>query len=214
MNLHEKLFEIHKGIKGFAKDATNNFHKFDFVSSNKVISNIRALMQENKVLLMPDILETKLNIIDVTDGKPQFFTELWIAFRWVNVEDPKDFIDRKFYAQGKDGAELGAGKAATYAEKYFLLKFFQIPTDSDDPDGGGKAKPAVKGNTRRTDIPPADGPPPNDIPLPDPPEMFTAPASGGMECPKCGAPMKARRGKDGPFYGCSTYPDCKGTRPA
>ena len=77
-----------------------------------------------------------------------------------------------------------------------------------------KTKPVVKGNTRRTDIPPVDGPPPNDIPLPDPPEMFTAPASGGMECPKCGAPMKARRGKDGPFYGCSTYPDCKGTRPA
>lgn len=28
----------------------------------------------------------------------------------------------------------GIGKALTYAEKYFLLKQFNIPTDNDDPD--------------------------------------------------------------------------------
>ncbi len=29
-------------------------------------------------------------------------------------------------------------------------------------------------------------------------------------CPKCGSPMKLRRGRYGPFYGCSRYPDCDG----
>jgi DNA topoisomerase-1 len=29
-------------------------------------------------------------------------------------------------------------------------------------------------------------------------------------CPKCGAPMVLRRGRYGPFYGCSRYPDCDG----
>lgn len=29
-------------------------------------------------------------------------------------------------------------------------------------------------------------------------------------CPQCGAPMKYRKGKFGPFLGCSKYPDCKG----
>ena len=31
-----------------------------------------------------------------------------------------------------------------------------------------------------------------------------------MICPKCGAEMKQRNGKNGPFWGCSNYPDCKG----
>ncbi|MFN4218257.1 MAG: type I DNA topoisomerase [Candidatus Bipolaricaulia bacterium] len=32
----------------------------------------------------------------------------------------------------------------------------------------------------------------------------------GPTCPKCGAPMVQRRGRFGPFYGCSRYPDCDG----
>ena len=40
-----------------------------------------------------------------------------------------------FYGQGVDiSGEKGVGKALTYAEKYFLLKFFNIPTDEADPD--------------------------------------------------------------------------------
>ena len=32
-------------------------------------------------------------------------------------------------------------------------------------------------------------------------------------CPICGtAPMKLRTGRNGEFYGCERYPDCKGTR--
>lgn len=32
-----------------------------------------------------------------------------------------------------------------------------------------------------------------------------------LACPDCGEPMKMRTSKHGPFYGCSTYPDCRGT---
>jgi hypothetical protein len=31
-------------------------------------------------------------------------------------------------------------------------------------------------------------------------------------CPKCGAPMRRRDGKFGPFMSCTRYPACKGTR--
>ena len=34
------------------------------------------------------------------------------------------------------------------------------------------------------------------------------------ECPQCGKPMRERQSAKGPFWGCSTYPECKGTRPA
>ena len=32
------------------------------------------------------------------------------------------------------------------------------------------------------------------------------------ECPKCGSPMRERSGKYGRFYGCTKYPECRGTR--
>ena len=34
-----------------------------------------------------------------------------------------------------------------------------------------------------------------------------------LKCPLCGDPMELRQGKFGRFYGCSRYPECKGTLP-
>jgi four helix bundle suffix protein len=33
------------------------------------------------------------------------------------------------------------------------------------------------------------------------------------DCPLCGKPMRQRNSTKGRFWGCSAYPDCKGTRP-
>ena len=32
-------------------------------------------------------------------------------------------------------------------------------------------------------------------------------------CPQCGKPMRWRKSAKGGFWGCSAFPDCKGTRP-
>jgi len=60
----------------------------------------------------------------------------------------------------------------------------------DDAQGAEDATP-------RTTARPPTQQPPADVPA----------------CPKCKAPMKLRTGKDGQFWGCSGYPECKGTRP-
>ena len=33
------------------------------------------------------------------------------------------------------------------------------------------------------------------------------------DCPQCGKPMRQRNSAKGVFWGCSDYPECKGTRP-
>lgn len=33
------------------------------------------------------------------------------------------------------------------------------------------------------------------------------------DCPQCNNPMRRRKSAKGDFWGCTTYPDCKGTRP-
>jgi four helix bundle suffix protein len=40
-----------------------------------------------------------------------------------------------------------------------------------------------------------------------------AAAEGAPNCPECGKPMRRRKSAKGPFWGCSDYPNCRGTRP-
>lgn len=100
-------------------------------------------MDEVGLLLVPSITSSKVtaDIYDKQDNKGNtkrtvdYFTELEIDFTWVNTEKPEESIICHWYGQGVDTAgEKGVGKALTYAEKYFMLKFFNIPTDKDDPD--------------------------------------------------------------------------------
>lgn len=44
-------------------------------------------------------------------------------------------------------------------------------------------------------------------------ESSIAVSKDTIACPKCGKPMKRRKGKNGFFWGCSGYPACKSTAP-
>ena len=43
------------------------------------------------------------------------------------------------------------------------------------------------------------------------PDSKKSPKKSSVKCPRCGAPMFLRNGKNGAFWGCSHYPDCKMT---
>ena len=125
MNIYEKLLKIKESVE-YLKKAQKG-QQYDFVSSSQVIAALRAKMNEEKLLLVPDVEDAKFSTI--------ILTEIFISFKWINAENPEETLTIKWYGQGVDtSGEKGVGKAYTYAEKYFLLKFFNIPTDKDDPD--------------------------------------------------------------------------------
>lgn len=133
-NLHEKLFNVFQGLSVIPK--TNKGGKYNYVSSSEVLNKVRALMVQERIMLMPNIRYTKYAPIVVKEGQSAtLLTELYITYAWINVDNPTDKLTIDFYGQGVDiSGEKGVGKALTYAEKYFLLKFFNIPTDEADPD--------------------------------------------------------------------------------
>lgn len=138
MNLFEKLLDIQTSIDVFVKDGKNQTDKYDFVSNNAVLNVIRPKMNELKLLLILATTEGRLHEGTTKSGTTRFMTELDILFTWVDCESGEK-LEVPFYAQGVDLAgEKGVGKAVTYAEKYFLLKFFHVPTDKDDPDSDGR----------------------------------------------------------------------------
>lgn len=148
LSLHQKLLAIRKDCTYLQKKNQIGNNQYKAVASSQVIEALRAGMDAQEVLLIPRVtghnLLVKVDTKDPTADKYKrftqseqhtYFTELDIVYTWVNCNDTKDTIECPWYSQGVDIAgEKGPGKAFTYAEKSFLLKFFNIATDKEDPD--------------------------------------------------------------------------------
>lgn len=141
MNIYQKLIEVRKVVPYLQKE--NKGYQFNYVSSSQVLASLKQKMDEVGLLLIPSVTSSRVatDIYEKQDNKGNikrtvdYFTELEIDFTWVNAENPEEQIKCHWYGQGVDTAgEKGVGKALTYAEKYFMLKSFNIPTDKDDPD--------------------------------------------------------------------------------
>ncbi len=145
LTIWQKFLEIRKAIPAIQSDAYNEFHKFKYPSSANVLIKLREQTDKLNLLLVPRLLNTpKVQKHKTKDGKEQFFTEIDIKYTWINVDPPNEQVKCRWYGQGLDDAEKGLGKALTYAEKFFLLKFFNIATSDMDPDKfktAGETKP-------------------------------------------------------------------------
>ncbi len=132
MNIHQKLIEVRKTCQYLKKD--NKGYQFQFVSSSQTLGQLRGAMDEQGLLLVPSVEAFEVRDHTTAKGGHEYFTMLDMTFTWINADNPEETVVCKWTGQGLDNGEKGVGKALTYAEKYFLLKFFNIATDKDDPD--------------------------------------------------------------------------------
>ena len=133
MGIYEKLGNIYESVGYLQKEQRGN--QYNYVGSSDVLASVRGHMVEQRVILEPRIISANVRDYTTKTGTAQIFTELEMTMTWVDLENPSDKIEIPWYAQGMDLAgEKGVGKALTYGEKYFLLKFFNIATDESDPD--------------------------------------------------------------------------------
>ena len=134
MKLYEKLHTIQTKVRGLGKDKKS--HQYSYVTGNKVIDVIRPLMDELKLLLKPEILEIENERMDYKTKygeKSEILTRVPMRFTWIDVETGETDVCL-WGANGQNDWEKGLGSALTYAERYFLLKYFHIATDEDDID--------------------------------------------------------------------------------
>lgn len=139
MSIYKKLFEIQKTTRGFQKDKKGN--NYEYVSGTKILNHIRAKMDELGVILKQEIISIENERQDYRTGigtsyekpKSEILSKVSMRFTWVDV-DTGDKDENLFGANGQNDWDKGVGSALTYAERYFLLKYFHIPTDEDDID--------------------------------------------------------------------------------
>ncbi len=132
LNIYQKLIEVRKAVPYLKKD--NKGHQFNYVSSSQTLGSLKEKMDELSLLLVPEVTRHETRDHTTKKGAHKYFTILDVSFTWVNAEKPEESISCPWIGHGLDHGEKGIGKAFTYAEKYFMLKFFNIPTDKDDPD--------------------------------------------------------------------------------
>ena len=156
-NIYQKLLKIQQQIKGLSKDKDS--HQYKYVTGNKLLSFIKPLMDAEGLILKQEILSienTRQDYKTKYSEKSEILSKVMIRFTWINCETgEKD--ENLFGANGQNDWDKGVGSALTYAERYFLLKYFHIATDEDDidnPDRKPEQKEPIKTvNHSKTELP-------------------------------------------------------------
>ena len=134
MNLFQKLLEIQKTVVGLGKDSKS--FGYQYVSGSKVLEHIKPMMNELGIILKQEVLDIDNTRQDYTTKnglKSEILTKATMRFTWIDCETGER-DENYFAANGQNDWEKGLGSALTYAERYFLLKYFHISTDEDDID--------------------------------------------------------------------------------
>lgn len=141
MSIYTKLLEIQREVDSFVKDKKS--FGYNYSSGNQVLGVIRPLMNEKGLLLKQEVLKMKNTRQDYLNKngveKNEILTEASLRFTWIDVETGETDVCL-FAANGFNDWEKGLGSALTYGERYFLLKYFHVPTDEIDPDNTNRKK--------------------------------------------------------------------------
>ena len=132
--IHKKLLELQKAVRGLGRDASGN--GYQNVSGSKLLYFVRPKMDELGLLLKQEVLGIEYHREDYATRngqKAEMFTSVRMRFTWIDTEIGETDVN-EFIANGMNAWDKGLGSALTYGERYFLLKYFHIPTDEDDVD--------------------------------------------------------------------------------
>jgi hypothetical protein len=138
-NIYQKLLKIQTKVNGLGKD--KKALTYSYVTGDKVLSEIKPIMNELGILLKQEILSIENIRQDYIVGaasnaprnKSEILSKVMMRFTWIDTQTgEKD--ENLFGANGQNDWDKGVGSALTYAERYFLLKYFHIATDEDDID--------------------------------------------------------------------------------
>lgn len=134
MEIYKKLLTIQKRINGLGKDKST--YNYKYVTGDKLLGEIKPMMNDLGLLLKQEVLSienTRQDYSTAKGNKSEILSKVMMKFTWIDVESgEKD--ENLFGANGQNDWEKGLGSALTYAERYFLLKYFHIATDEDDID--------------------------------------------------------------------------------
>ena len=154
LNIYQKLLTIQKKINGLGKDKST--YNYKYVTGDKLLGEIKPMMNDLGLILKQEVLSIENTRQDyelvgkdgVIKHKAEILSKVDMRFTWIDCATGETDVNL-FGANGQNDWEKGLGSALTYAERYFLLKYFHIATDEDDIDNDQRkgVEPKIEPNT-------------------------------------------------------------------
>ena len=144
LNIYEKLSMITEEIGVVEKGLNvqvNKTSSYKAVSERDVLDAVKPIEKKYRVYSYP----VKREVIDrdtlVKESEYNgnitrtntLFMRIETTYRFVNLDNPSEYIETTVYGDGLDTGDKAPGKAMTYADKYALMKAYKLST-GDDPD--------------------------------------------------------------------------------
>lgn len=148
MSLVQKLARI-RAISDVVQKNKRGYN-YTYTDLAEILAKVKVGMSRYRVSLIPQIVpgtgSVQKNVAVNTKfdktGKQydQTVTEMMFSadmvFRWVNDDDPNDFIDVPWFVSGSQSDPSQAiGSGLSYTTRQFLTNYFQIATTEYDVDG-------------------------------------------------------------------------------
>ena len=157
MNIYEKLSKITEELETVKKSLTvgSGSYGYKAVGEMDILNAVKPLEVKygvysypmNRKVITSEVIDTMKN--DKVSTK--FFLRIETTYRFINIDEPSEFVDQVSYGDGVDPLDKAPGKAMTYSDKYSLMKAYKIMT-GDDPDQKHSKDTTVTRKVKKEDV--------------------------------------------------------------
>lgn len=164
LNIHQRINAVMGEIDYIKKDkeikTAKGAHMYNVTGHDAVTKLVHPLFVKYGINLIPSFCEMTSEMVLVKQyEKIQELhrTRVDASFKWINIDEPKDFFEQSWSGYGCDNADKGPGKAISYAQRMLVLKTLHIETgekdlEEDEPEVIPHSE-AVKERIAQDDIP-------------------------------------------------------------
>ena len=142
-NIYKKMSAITAELTAVAKNLNVGIGQsaYQAVGEADVLAAVKPLEEKHGVYSYPysrkivdsDLVTTTTEYKGKVTEKTNRYLRIETVYRFVNIDNPEEYIDITTYGDGIDSQDKAVGKAMTYSDKYALLKAYKIIT-GEDPD--------------------------------------------------------------------------------
>lgn len=151
LNIYQRLHAVMSEVKYIQKDMDvkiTSSSSYKAVSHDAVTKKCRAALVKHRVVATSSVIEHSREWVTSKNKWDKevtsLFTTVKLETRFVNIDDPTDFMAVTSYGYGLDTQDKGIGKAISYAAKYNLLKALLLETGDNPENDNDDAAPIPK----------------------------------------------------------------------
>lgn len=133
--LYAKMAAVMGSISRVQKAGRNTQQSYNYATEADIADMIRDKLAANNIAFLVDMQD--IEAMEITSGKGAHGFHYRIRFEFTFAcGDTGATVSRTWTGEAQDWGDKGISKAATLAEKYFLIKTFVMSTgdSQDDPD--------------------------------------------------------------------------------